>query len=442
MKYYLIGIKGVGLSALAIVLKELGHIVVGYDDNQELKFTEPELIKRGIKIYTESNDELTSDSLVIKSTAIDEAHPEVKRVKELGLKLYDYHEFLGELTKKWSTIAVAGTHGKTTTTTMLKNVLTSFLDYNYLIGDGTGHAAAQNKLFLMEACEHYEHFLAYEPSISIITNVDLDHVSYYKNLDEVVAAFEKFAAQTKELLVVYGDAAASHNLKITKPVLFYGFNDDNDVIAKNVIYDENGVSFDVFQKSIFYAHFTLPFYGEHLLLNTLAVIAVASHLKVPVEKVTEGLLSFKGAKRRFQEIKLNENIIIDDYAHHPAEIEATIKATRQKYSNKKIIAIFEPYLYDRTIRFAKKIAEALNLADEAYVLDICSSASLSSYPGITSELIIAELKNGHYLNSDDISLELETNAVIVLMSPAEMISIKEYLSNFFANKKQKDFTEE
>lgn len=429
MKYYLIGIKGAGLSALAIILKQLGNEVVGYDDEKKHQFTEDRLTSLGIEIYSDDAYELTTDYVVIRSTAINEAHPEILKAKKLKLKIYEYNEFLGELTKEFKTIAISGCHGKTTTTSMLKTVIDPAIGCNYLVGDGTGHADPKNELFIIEACEYRRNFLAYHPSITVITNVDLDHVDYFSDLDDIKSAYSEFTKNTKDLLVICGDDPNARSLKVTKPVLYYGLNKNNDVVAQNVRYDESGVSFEVYFQGEVIGEFVLPFFGEHQVLNALAVITVAHTLEIPVADINQHLATFKGANRRFQEKKIGNNIIIDDYAHHPKEIEVVIGAVKQKYPNHQLVAIFEPHTFSRTIMFAKEIAQALNAADETYVLDIFKSReNPADYRGVNSNIIIKHLTNGRYLERDVKVLTKYDDAVFLFMSPKDVSDLIDNLT--------------
>ena len=421
----MIGVKGAGLSALALILKDLGNTVVGYDDEKKYQFTEDKLIDAGIKIYSDNSFNLTSDMIVIRSTAVKFDHPEILKANAKKIKIYEYNEFLGELTKEFQTVAVSGCHGKTTTTSMLKTVVDKILGCNYLVGDGSGYADKENRLFLIEACEYRRNFLAYNPSISVITNIDLDHVDYFKDIDDVKEAYQDFANKTKDLVVIYGDDANSRSLKIDTETLYYGLEAYNDVVASNVVYDENGINFSVDIKEEHLGHFSLPFYGRHLLLNTLAVIAVADYLGIKPELIQERLAEFKGANRRFNEVIINDNVVVDDYAHHPSEIRATIEAARQKYPDKDIVVVFEPHTFSRTKEFAKEIAEALNQADEVHVTEIFKSREKKeNFPDVTSEIIIKELYNGKFLERNIEPLENYTNSVMLFMSPKDIDDIR------------------
>lgn len=427
MKYYFIAIKGTGLSAMALLLHELGYEVSGYDDAKEHRFTEDELVKRGIKIYTEANDAMDQNTIVIYSTAIRENHPERKKAEELGLEMYEYHEYLGKLTEKWNTITVSGCHGKTTTTCMLAHVFDSLVGANYLIGDGTGHANTNNQYFMVEACEYKRHFLAYHPTYAIITNIEMDHTDYYKSMDDMILAYQSYANNASKMVIACGDDPYTHSLEVSKPIFFYGLKEDNDIIAKDIVYSNTGTSFDVFIEGEYYGHFDLPLYGKHMLLNALAVIAICHYERMNAKEVAKTLKEFKGAKRRFKEKTIGDIVIVDDYAHHPTEVKVTIKAAQHKYPDKKVIAIFKPHTFSRVQEFADDFAEALNIADKAYVMDINYDRELpEEYPGISADTIIQKLNNGGYMSLDHVDELLKyENAVLLFMSSKEIYVLEE-----------------
>lgn len=425
--YYFIGIKGAGMSALALILNDIGYTVTGYDDESKHQFTEDKLIERGIEIYNDSSFELNLGITVVTSTAINQqSHPELKRAKEMGLKIYEYHEMLGKISKKFQTISISGCHGKTTTTTMMATTFNELLGSNYLIGDGTGFANLDNKYFILEACEYHRHFLNYESDYSIITNIELDHVDYFKDIEDVKEAYQEFAQKTEKMIIACGDDKNVRELEITKPIFYYGIKEGNDIIAREIEESEKGIKFDVYVEENFYGHFDLPIYGKHMLLNSLAVIGLGYYLRFESREILKNLKKFKGANRRFAEVIVNNDVIVDDYAHHPTEIKATINTARIKYPNKKVVAIFEPHTFSRTKQFAKEIAEALNLADYSYVLDIYyAREDKYDYEGVDSTLITDNLKKGEILDRNNHKKLLEhDNSVFIFMSPKEIADIK------------------
>ena len=429
MKYYLIGIKGSGMSALALILNDLGYSVVGYDDEDSYQFTEDKLKERNIKIYTSDNDEMDENTVVVRSTAIKEDHPQIVKANKLNLKIYEYNEMLGKLSNMFESITVAGCHGKTTTTSLLAHVLKNICGCNYLIGDGNGYASKENKKFVLEACEYYRHFLVYEPEYAIITNIDLDHVDYYKNMDDVIDAYREYANNAKKMVIACGDDPYTHSLYVNTPIFYYGIEEDNDIIAKNIEYTKDGTKFDVFVEDNYYGYFEIPLYGKHMLLDSLAVIGVCYYERIDAKELAKNLKTFKGAERRFDEIVLGSNVVIDDYAHHPAEVKAIIKGVKQKYPDKRIVTIFQPHTFSRTKEFYEDIAAALNLSDYSYVLDIFPARERQDdFPDITSHKIIELLDHGESINDLESSKLYDyNNTVFLFMSPKEIKKIKQDL---------------
>lgn len=435
MKYYFIGIKGAGMSALALILNDLGYEVLGYDDEASHQFTEDKLIERGIKIYTGEIKGLDSDCIVVRSTAIKEEHPAMQLALDLDLKIYEYNEMLGKVANMFDLTTVAGCHGKTTTTSLLAHVLTELEGCNYLIGDGNGFASKDNKKFVIEACEYYRHFLVYEPNYAIITNIELDHVDYFKDMQDVIDAYSEYANNAEKMVIACGDDPYTHLLDINKPIFYYGIGEDNDIVAKDVEYTSDGVSFDVFVEDNYYGHFDLPFYGKHMVLNSLAVIGVCYYERVDAKELCKHMKTFKGAERRFEETVIGDTIIVDDYAHHPTEVKALIKAAKQKYADKEIVAVFQPHTFSRTEEFTEALADALNTADEAYVLDIFPAREKQEdFPEVTSKNIIKLLNNGDSISDETWDkLKDAKGKVVLFMSPKQihniMESFKEYLNN-------------
>ena len=429
MKYYLIVIKGSGMSALALILNDLGYSVVGYDDEDSYQFTEDKLKERNIKIYTSDNDEMDENTVVVRSTAIKEDHPQIVKANKLNLKIYEYNEMLGKLSNMFESITVAGCHGKTTTTSLLAHVLKNICGCNYLIGDGNGYASKENKKFVLEACEYYRHFLVYEPEYAIITNIDLDHVDYYKNMDDVIDAYREYANNAKKMVIACGDDPYTHSLYVNTPIFYYGIEEDNDIIAKNIEYTKDGTKFDVFVEDNYYGYFEIPLYGKHMLLDSLAVIGVCYYERIDAKELAKNLKTFKGAERRFDEIVLGSNVVIDDYAHHPAEVKAIIKGVKQKYPDKRIVTIFQPHTFSRTKEFYEDIAAALNLSDYSYVLDIFPARERQEdFPDITSNKIIELLDHGESINDLESSKLYDyNNTVFLFMSPKEIKKIKQDL---------------
>lgn len=435
MKYYCIGIKGSGMATLAEILFDLGHEVSGYDDYKEHKFTQEGLDKRGIKIYYDSTHDIPKDTIVTYSKAFSMDHPEIKRVKSLGLKIIAYNELLGKLSSEFKTIGVSGTHGKTTTSTMISHVLGETKGCNYFIGDGSGFADRKNELFTLESCEFNRHFLAYHPYYAIVTNIELEHTECYKDIDEIIKTFEEFANKAHHVIAC-GDDKNVRKMNLKNDVTYYGFDDCNDVVCKNVTLDENGSKFDVYIKGELYGHFDIPLFGNHMILNALACITVCNMEGVDKEKIHTLLHTFKNAKRRFKEKKFGSVVTIDDYAHHPTEIKVTIQSARQKYPNKEIVAVFLPNTYSRTKALMSDFISALKTADKAYVMDIhCDRERKEDYPGVSSDEIIKNVPNAEKISLDTVDKLLKhKNAAICFMSCTNIYELLDKYEALLLNK--------
>lgn len=427
--YHFIGIKGTGMSSLALMMHSLGYEVQGSDKEDHL-FTEDKLREAGISILPFDEANIREDMFIIQGNAFHEDNPEVQKANELGLKIYHYEDMVGKLTRMFETITVAGCHGKTTTTSMLAHVFNSICGCNYLIGDGNGYASKDNKYFALEACEYKRHFLAYEPTYAIITNIDLDHTDYYKDIDDVREAYKEYADNAEKMVIACGDDPYTHSLETNKPIFFYGIDEDNDILAKDVEYTKDGISFDCIVEGNYYGHFELPFYGKHMLLNSLAVIAICCYERLEAREVAKALKTFTGAKRRFNEEMVGNVILVDDYAHHPTEVRATIRAAKQKYPDKEVVAVLQPHTLARVRDFGEEFAEALNLADKAYVLPVTLDREdkYEDYPGIDENIIISKLNNGELIKIDEPEKLLKhNNSVILFMSPRNIYDLKNAL---------------
>lgn len=415
MKYFFAGIEGSGMAALASMLSDLGNEVIGCDDTKVYLFTIEELNKRNIKVYKDA-DKLTSDMIFVYTAAIHEDHYAYKRAKELGCEMYGYYEMIGKMTREYDSICISGTHGKTTTTALLSNILKNTIGTNYLIGDGTGVVDKNSNNFVVESCEFERHFLNYTPKYTIITNIFLDHVDCYKNIDEVIEVFQEFTDKTEEKVIACGDNPNVRKLKSDK-IIYYGFNDDNDVRGVVKELRSDGSVFDVYIDDEFYGEFNLNIFGKHMIENALACITLCHIKGISKEDIIKYTNSFHGAKRRFSETKVGDCILVDDYAHHPNEVETVLKTARQKYPDKQLVPVLIPYTISRTEAFYKEFADVLKTADKAYVTDIePAREKLEDYPGVTSDLIIDLVPNCEHIGEEEISkLYKHKNAVIPFM---------------------------
>ena len=427
MKYYCIGIKGTGMSTLAQILSDIGNEVSGYDDARGHKFTQVGLEERNIPIYYEHDHEIDKDTIVTYSVAFSEDHPEMRRVREMGLTVKKYAEIMGDVINMFESIGVSGTHGKTTTSSMLRHLLENTLGCNYFIGAGDGYASLDNKYFVVESDEFNRHFKYYHPAYSIITNIEAEHLECYKDIDDIRDTFEIFANQTKKLVVANGDNEQVRKINYKTTVKFYGFDESNDVVIKNMQLLESGSVFDLYIEGELFGHFDLPLYGEHMVMNAAAAITVVKEIGLGADVIAKLLKTFKNAKRRFAEEKVGDAVIIDDYAHHPTEIKVTLNAVRQKYPNRRLVVVFKPNTYSRTKDFTEEFIDAFNVADMTYLTEIdCNRERQEDYPGVTSHIIIDKLNNGDIISDETISkLSDEKDSVVCFMGCAYVDSLIE-----------------
>ena len=419
------------MSTLAQILYDLGNSVSGYDDHKGYKFTQKGIDDRNIKIYYGHDHDIDKDTIVTYSVAFKPDHPEMIRVKELGLTVKPYSEIMGDVIDMFESIGVSGTHGKTTTSSIIRHILEHSVGCNYFIGAGDGHATKDNKYFVVESDEFNKHFLHYKPTYSIITYIEEEHMECYRDLDDIKESFTKFANQTKDLVIANGDLENIRSLKIDK-TLYYGFDDNNDIVIKDAITTDKGSMFKLYDGDNLIGEFFIPLYGMHNVMNATAAILMAIYLKIDINKIKEALETFVNAARRFVLIEEKKNVIIDDYAHHPTEIKATLKAARNKYKDKKIIAIFKPNVYSRFVNFKDQYIEAFNEADYTYLTKVESNREkYEDYVGYDSNIITDVCSNCSLLNEKDMSVLKEYKDVcFVVMSCADVANIIDVLKEY------------
>lgn len=420
MKYYCIGIKGTGMSTLAQILSDLGNEVSGYDDYKGYKYTEKGLESRNINIYYDGYHQVSQNTIVTYSRAFSEDHPEIKRMIEEGHNIKKYNEIIGDLTKQFHTIGVSGTHGKTTTSSIIKHILEKTVGCNYFIGAGDGYANKNNKYFVLESDEFNRHFTCYTPTEAIITNIELEHTECYKDLEDIKSSFMKFANNTKECLYVCGDSETIRSMNFTKPVKYYGFNENNDIVAKNVELSSEGSTFDMYVNGKYVDNFNINLYGKHMVLNTLVAIYVCMQKGISSSEIKKSLETFENAERRFVITKVNNSIIIDDYAHHPTEIKVTLEAVKQKFPDKRLVVVFVPNTYSRTRDLKEGFIDALQVADKVYLSEIlCDREKKEDYPNVTSDIIVSRIPNAEIISVDTINkLDNEKSSVVCFMGCA------------------------
>ncbi|WML45686.1 UDP-N-acetylmuramate--L-alanine ligase [Neobacillus sp. PS3-40] len=422
--YHFVGIKGSGMGALAQVLHDMKYNVQGSDVEKRF-FTQLALEQSGIKILPFQKENIQPGMTIIAGNAFPDTHEEIQEAMKLGLPIVRYHRFLGDFLRSFTSIAITGAHGKTSTTGLLAHVMKGAKPTSFLIGDGTGKGEVGSEYFVFEACEYRRHFLSYFPDYTIMTNIDFDHPDYFANIDDVFSAFQEMAWQVKKGIFACGDDEQLQKIQAKVPVLFYGFGEENDYQAKNIVKATDGTTFDVFIRNTFYHTFSIPAFGDHNVLNSLAVIALCHYEEIAVEVVEFQLNSFQGVKRRFSEKVKGSQILIDDYAHHPTEIKATIDAARQKYPNNEIVAVFQPHTFSRTQAFLDNFANSLNAADKVYLCEIFGSAR-ENHGKLSIKDLQEKIDRAEIISEENTAiLKKHENSIIIFMGAGDIQKFQE-----------------
>ncbi len=437
MSFHFTGIKGTGMAALAEILYDQGKEVQGSDIEKYI-FTEDGLRDRNIPIYPFDPENIHDNDTVIVGLSFGKDHPEVAAaLANPSVKVYWYNEYLGHLLEDYTSICVAGCHGKSTTTGILASVLSLGDSTGFLIGDGHGHMPEDAKNFILESCEFKRHFLAYHPDYAIITNIELDHMDYYKDLDDYISAFTQFASQIKKGAVIFGDDPYLKDLDYPCPIITYGLEEGNDYRAINFVQGHDGMEYDVEHDGKILVHVTLDEVGYPFLWDSLGAFAMASLLGMKPEAIVEGLQAYKGINRRFVIEEIGENVLIDDYAHHPTAIHNMIAAAKAKYPDKKVIALYKPDRYSRLQYFLDGFAKSLNEADQAIVLDFPANARPEDETiTVTIDDLLNKLNDGMLLDiSEESAKKLEEMgpAVYLFMSSKDIYLLRDKLKNNLSN---------
>ncbi|WP_202078521.1 UDP-N-acetylmuramate--L-alanine ligase [Caldalkalibacillus salinus] len=422
-KYHFVGIKGSGMSPLAQILHDIGYDVQG-SDVDTFYFTQKPLEEKNIPILPFQRQNIKPGVCVIAGNAFGDEHVEVAECHRKGIPVYRYHQFLGSFIQQFASVAVTGAHGKTSTTGLLSHVLKGVRPTSYLIGDGTGKGVPGSDCFVFEACEYKRHFLAYSPDYAIVTNIDFDHPDYFSGLDDVIDAFQTFSQQVKKMVVACGDNVPVRQLQPNVPVMYYGFGKENDLIAHSLETTQNGIRFQMTYLGEDLGAFMIPMHGKHNVLNTLAVVGICLAEGIPLHKINERLSSYSGVKRRFHEKPLMNNILIDDYAHHPTEIGATIEAVRSKYPEKHLVSIFQPHTYTRTAMFLDEFAHVLSESDAVYVCDIFGSAREKNQTLSVQELL-DRIPSSKFISEQTVGqLKEYSDAILLFMGAGDIQKIQ------------------
>ena len=396
---YFLGIGGIGMSALARYFKLNGCAVSGYDKTKTPLTTTLE--SEGLNIhYTPDVNLIPSNvDLVVYTPAVSDKNPEWISILDQGLNKMKRAEVLGLISNSGQCLAVAGTHGKTTTSAILAHIfksafgeVTAFVggilsnyNTNFLYGD-------QNDFFVVEADEFDRSFLHLKPQVAVINSVDADHLDIYGAKDELLKSFQDFAANVNSggTLIVNAAIPNLFNVPNVKSMTF-GIDTNADYIAKNINITEGTYVFDFHHPQGVITQMSLALPGKHNIENAIAASAIATICGISDEEIAKGIGTFKGVKRRFEITKNKEGVIyIDDYAHHPTEISSVLKSAREMYANKKLTVIFQPHLYSRTRDFETDFATALSGFDEVVLLDIYPARELP-IEGVTSQNLLSKI---------------------------------------------------
>ena len=401
---YMIGIGGVSMSGIAEILKHWGFIVTGSDRTES--DTTRKLNLDGIHVIIGHDINMVSKAdLVVYTAAIKEDDPELVRAKDLGIPTMERADFLGLITKIFDdTICISGTHGKTTTTSMVSMCfIEAGLDPSIQVGatlkaiDGN-YRIGNSEHFIIEACEYVESFLKFYPKAELILNIDNDHLDYFRDIEHINEAFIKYVKLLPEdgLLVVNADneyCAKLHNYTNAKTVSYGVQNDKANFIGRNITFDKNGFPrFDVYHNNHFYGSFELSVPGVHNVLNALGCISLCDKYGISKSDIKTGLKKYTGAHRRFEYIGSFDGVsIYDDYGHHPTEIKATALALKKKTYHHSWV-VFQPHTYSRTKNLLDEFADSLTYFDNIIITDIYAARELNTY-GITSQDLVDKIKS-------------------------------------------------
>lgn len=394
---HFVGIGGIGMSGIAEILTNYDFRISGCD--VRASDVTDRLQRHGIPVSIGHDPSHLRDvDLMVISSAVRQDNPEVRRAREIRVPVIRRAEMLGEITRLKRGVAVAGTHGKTTTAAMTALVMSEAgLDPTLIIGGVLRNLQSSSRLgrseyLVVEADEYDRSFLALNPAMAVITNIEADHLDCYKDLDEIREAFAQFASKVPFYGVVVGcvdepNVAALLDT-IPKRAIRYGLSPRASLRAVNLQFKDDWTSYEVEFHRQPLGTVTLRVPGEHNVRNSLAAIGIGLELDIPFPKIAAALEKFRGVERRFQILgDYNGAMVVDDYAHHPTEIRATLEAARKSYPKRRLVALFQPHLYSRTRDFHKEFAEALQQADQAYLTAIYPARE-EPIPGVTSDLII------------------------------------------------------
>jgi len=396
-RVHMIGIGGSGMCPLAEILHSKGYELTGSDNN------ESDPLKRiknlGIKVFMgHSADNIKGAELIVYSAAISKDNPEIVAAADMGIPTMERSHLLGALTRQFSNvIGVCGTHGKTTVTSMITQILLlNKCEPSAVIGGrlpliNSNGVTGSSETLVCEACEFVDTFLQMSPDVSVLLNIDNDHLDYFKTMDNLILSFHKFVKMSSKAYINGDDELALRAAEgIDAQITTFGFSDKNDFYAENIVSGKFGFCFDVMHKGEKLINIELHAPGKHNVLNGLASFAVCYNEGVSPKGIKDALEKFTGAGRRFEFLgQYNGFTLADDYAHHPTEIKATLQAAKElSYNN--VIAVFQPFTFSRTELLKDEFVEALSVADKVILTPIMGSREVNTY-GISSEYIAERL---------------------------------------------------
>ena len=396
-RIHMIGIGGSGMCPLAEILHSKGYILTGSDNNQSDPLKRVQAL--GIKVFMGHNPKnVEGAELVVYSAAISKDNPELLEAEKMGIPTMERSHLLGALTRKFeNVIGVCGTHGKTSVTSMITQILIlNKQDPTAVIGGklpliNSNGIAGNSQTMVCESCEFVDTFLQLSPDITVLLNIDNDHLDYFKTMDNMVLSFKKFVSMGKICYVNGQDELALKAAEDVKKVTF-GFEDKNDYVAKNIKSGKYGFCFDVYKRGEKLETVQLHIPGQHNVLNALSAFAVAYDMGIEPKGIKDALEKFTGAGRRFEFLgEFSGFVLADDYAHHPTEITATLTAAKNLDYN-RVIAVFQPFTFSRTALLKDEFIKALSIADKVILTPIMGSREKNTY-GISSEDLKAGLND-------------------------------------------------
>jgi UDP-N-acetylmuramate--alanine ligase len=393
---HFVGIAGAGMSALAELFLRRGVAITGCDANPD---GATDLQRLGVVVGRHDPSHVDSARALVVTSAMPKDHPELVRARERGVPVIRRAEALGEVTAGRELIGIAGTHGKTTTTVMTATALAAAgRDPTALVGGRVAAwegnlLAGSDRLYVVEADEYDRSFLALTPTVAVVTNIEADHLDIYADLADIKGAFAQFVRGARNIVLCADDPGAnSLATPSATEVIRYGFDhDDARLVARGLESAEGGSSFDVVFDDELLGRVSLAVPGRHNVLNALAAIGSGLSLGADFVAMVRGLATFAGAERRFQRLGETGGVyVVDDYAHHPTEIAATLAAARAAFPSRRIVAAFQPHLYSRTRDFAKEFGASLAAADAVFLTEIYPARE-QPIAGVTSTLVVDAL---------------------------------------------------